>query len=241
MEDDADLHTRVATLVSASLVPIAQATGKKVFAHSFIARGIRRSKTNLGDLSIPEYNTGFIRLINYKGTPVQDKPYMFRHLEHINEDAINYEWADTRAWSEEVCSLIAEGEMVWSDEYRLDLLRLKMSQQNRLKSGPGGSTSASQAQKEAKDASLGDIVYTLSPELRAAKPGPPCRAFNNGSCQHSGDHVTNGYRQIHVCAHCISAKCLFWPHGDKGCRSKDFLKKKGLDRNTSDKPAGFGR
>ena len=65
LEEDAHLQTRVSTLLSASLVPMAHATGKRHFAHSFIALGFKCSKTTLGNLSIPEYNSGFIRLINH--------------------------------------------------------------------------------------------------------------------------------------------------------------------------------
>ena len=212
---------------------MAHATGKKLFAHSFIARGLRRTRTTLGDLSIPEYNTGFIRLINHPDTPQASKPYMFRHLEYLNEDAVNYEWADVRAWSEELCTLVAEGDLFWTDEYRTDRLRLSISQgQGRKKPG---ATSNAQA-KEPREGASGDIIYPLSNELRAAKPGPPCKNYNAGMCSFQADHVTNGYRQLHICAHCLSAKCLFWPHAEKGCRTKDFNK-----RRTEQATSGFGK
>ena len=88
LEDDPDLSNRVATLLSASIMPIAHTKGKKCFAHSFIARGNKRTRTTLGDLSTPEYSTGFIRMINHHDTPNANKPFMFTQLEHINEDAI---------------------------------------------------------------------------------------------------------------------------------------------------------
>ena len=96
LDDDAYLQTRVAALLSAGLAPMAQASGKKAFPHNFIVRGTKRAKTTLGDLSIPEYNTGFMRLINHSSTPTRDRPHMLRHLESVNEDAINYEWSNVR-------------------------------------------------------------------------------------------------------------------------------------------------
>ena len=235
LEDDADLQTRVTTLLSAGLVPMAKATGKKSFAHCFIARGTKRSKTTLGDLSIPEYNTGFIRLIHHHDTPAASKPFMFKHLEHVNEDAINYEWADVRGWSEEMCALIAEGKLTWSDEYRLDILRIKLSQDRGITTAASTHSATGHSTGSSGEGKDGDIFYPLSAELRAAKPGPPCRHFNAGSCSHQGDHVTNDYRQLHVCAHCMSAKCLFWPHSDKGCRTKEFAKKR------AELVSGFGK
>ena len=238
LEDDSQLQTHVTSLISASLAPMAAISGKKAFAHSFIAHGIKRSKTTLGDLSIPEYNTGFIRLINFRATKSSDKPHMFRHLEFINEDAINYEWSDVRAWSEEMCALMAEGELRWSDEYHLDLFRIKLSQRRRLvpgtQPGEGAVVSISRPTRD----TTSDICYYLNPDLKAAKPGPPCKQFNIGNCPHTGDHVLNGYRHLHVCNHCLSAKCLFWPHAEKGCRTKDFSRK----RTTTDAAAsGFGK
>ena len=227
-EDDAELQSRVAGFLSATFAP-AHTAGKKHFVHSFIARGLKRAKTTLGDLSIPEYNTGFMRLINHPDTYPSDKPHMFKHLEFINEDAINYIWPDVRAWSEEVCSLVAEGKLSWADGYRVDILRLKLSQENRI------SMAITSAQSTKEPTALANISHHLTAELRAAKPGPPCKHFNAGSCTFAADHVTNGYRQLHICTHCLSAKCLFWPHSEKGCRSKDFIKKR------HDQQPGFGK
>ena len=156
LEEDPDLSNRVATLLSASIMPLAHTTGKKCCAHSFIARGNKRTRTTLGDLSIPECTTGFIRMINHQDTPIANKPFMFKHLEHINEDAIIYEWPDVRAWSEEMCTLVAEGTLRWSDEYRIDIMRLKLSQRH-----PKHDASAySAATKEKKDAMQGDKLTT---------------------------------------------------------------------------------
>ena len=161
LEDDADLQTKMASFISASLVPMAQSTGKKVFAHSFIARGTKRSRTTLGDLSIPEYTTGFIRMINHPSTPQHVKP----HLEWVNEDAINYEWADVRAWSEEVCALVAEGDLTWDDKYHLDLMRIKLSQDQRKHPSQAGGV------RDLQDRDTGNAVtHPLTSDLKAAKP-----------------------------------------------------------------------
>ena len=127
--------------------------------------------------------------------------------------------------SDQLAQGVQEGQLAWFDEYRLEILSLKMSQQHRKADGKPAASSA-HFYRDARDAAQGDIVYSLTSELKAAKPGPPCRAFNNGSCQYSADHVTNGYTQLHVYAHCLSAKCLFWPHADKGCKTKMFFKKR---------------
>ena len=51
--ESADLQHRVAHLVAANLVP-PHLSGKKSFAHSYVRRGARKSKTTLGDLTFAE-------------------------------------------------------------------------------------------------------------------------------------------------------------------------------------------
>ena len=230
-DDNEDIQTRVAHLLTSHLAPLGSAQGKKNFAHFYVRRGSKRAKTTLGELSIPEYNFGFMSMIEGPDTFDHDKPYMFKHLANLNEDASHYEWPGVRFWSEEVCALAAEGKLSWDDEIRIDLLRLKFSQQNRL----------SQTSREAphSDPKGIDFHTELSSEVRAAKPGPPCRPFNTGNCSFSHHHVQNGYRRLHVCSHCVSQKCLLLPHSNDKCKSKVFTATPRTLKPKED--PGFGR
>ena len=128
--ENPDIDATVTQLLSHTLAPLAAANGRRLHAHSFVKRGLKKSNTNLGKLTIAEYNTGFMRLMNNSRTARADKPNMFKHLGQLNEDAILYEWRGVRKWSEEVCAMVAEGELSWDDQYAMDLMCLK---------GPGGS------------------------------------------------------------------------------------------------------
>ena len=232
IEDNSDLQDRVTQMLTTTLAPLTSISGKKLYAHSFVKRGTKKARTTLGDLSLPEYNTGFIKLMNSKNVSQADRPFMFLHLGHINEDAAIYEWEDVRYWSEEVCALVAEGDMPWSDRYNIDLLRLKFSQQRRKIRESRDSQDASRS-----DGHRGDGFHLdLTPELRAAKPAPPCRAFNNGTCPSKAHHVSNGFRHLHVCAFCIYHKCAPLPHGEKDCCSKQFKRNK-----PKESESGFGK
>ena len=184
-------------------------SGKKLFPHSFVSRGLKKTKTTLGELSLQEYNLGFIRLMNSGEIDPSDRPYMFQHLEHVNEDATVYDFTSVRAWSEEVCGIIAEGELSWDDYYTIDPLRLKLSQ--------NGPKSKDQRTSGRPAAYPNDFSIELSPEVRAARPGPPCRAFNNGVCPSGSHHISNGFRQLHVCSSCVFHKCDLLPHSEKDC------------------------
>ena len=235
LDDSADLQDRVAHLILATFAP-PHLSGKKLFAHSYVRRGNKKSRTTLGDLSLAEYNLGFVRLMNSRESEPADRPFMFQHLEHLNEDAIMYPFHNVRAWSEEICFLVAEGELSWDDHYRIDLLRIKLSQK--------GSVSADQRDsKEGKDgrrtfdAGALDPNTEFSAEIRAARPAPPCRMFNSSTCTHATHHVSNGFRHLHVCSSCVYHKCLLIPHAEKDCKSKEYRKRSAA----KDADAGFGK
>ena len=235
LDESVELQDRVAHIVSAALAP-SHLSGKRLYAHSFVRRGTKKVKTTMGDLSLPEYNVGFVRLMNSRDIDPVDRPYMFEHLQHINEDAVLYPFADVRAWSEEICFLVAEGELAWDDHYKIDLLRIKMSQNGpvgRSQGAPRGDGS-----RRAADVGALDPQSELPSEILAARPGPPCRAYNNGSCSHKNHHVSNGFRQLHVCSSCVYHKCSLIPHPERECKSKEYRKKQAATRDTE---PGFGK
>ena len=243
LEESGDLQEHVANLVTATLAP-SNLSGKKAFAHSFIKRRTRKSRTGLGDLTLAEYNLGFMRLINYRDTDPADKPFMFRHLEKFNEDACAYEFNDVRKWSEEVCGFMAEGDMTWDDNYNIDLLRLKFSQRGR---GLQDSTTTCTRDNPRRptDALGMDSLPDLPADVKSARPAPPCRGYNAGSCHHSTHHVVNGYRHLHICSSCIYYKCIYLLHPERDCKSKEFRTKKAQaskdPKDHRDPGPGFGR
>ena len=119
---------------------------------------------------------------------------------------------------EEVCARIAEVKLTWDNEYTIDLLRLKFSQQNRLSSV---SRDLPDTTEQFRDKGI-DFQTEVPQEVRAAKPGPPCCAFNSGTCPFNQHHVYNGYRRLHIYSHCIAQKCLALPHSNDKCKSKVF-------------------
>ena len=232
LDESADLQDRVAHIVSAALAP-QHLSGKKLFAHSFVRRGAKKIKTTLGELSHAEYNYGFIKLINSREVDPNDRPYMFQHLEHVNEDAVLHPFSDVRAWSEEVCMSVADGDLSWDDHYKIDRLRITMSQ-----NGPASRTQGSdrrEGTRRGTDAGALDPNSDFSSEIMAARPGPPCRMYNNGSCSYKHHHVHNGFRQLHVCSSCIYHKCLLIPHPEKDCKSKEYRKRQPKEE------LGFGK
>ena len=182
LEADSHLTRRVAEALHAVATPFAGQGKNAQFPHLLVTRGPKRQKTNLGELSLPEYIWGFIQMIKSKEQGNPDVRFMMNHLENITEDARRYEWKGIRAWSEEILSQISQGNMRWSDSYRIDRLQSEMSRDR--------SNSAAQT-ASAGTGRKGGYTYDMSEEVKAAKPGPPCRFYQTDSCSSNTHHVQN--------------------------------------------------
>ena len=195
--------------------------GKQWYACNFIFRGEKKEKVGLAELSIAEYNVGFSKLIAQKHFKPEDRIRMVKHINQVNEDATTYDWGSVRTWSEGICKAIADRDLKWKDQYAIDRERQRVSQRG---SATGGSAGASG----------GKTCHSLTAELRAANRAPPCRQYNQGSCQFKGDHVLNGFRHLHVCATCIFRHCEYEFHPEYTCSVKASNDKRRNER------AGFG-
>ena len=213
LEADPALTRRVAEALTAVTTPFSGLTGKHAqFPHHLVTRGPKKAKTNLGELSMAEYTWGFLQIVKTKDFSDEAIPFMNTHLERVLEDAMMYEWSDVRKWSEEVCTRIAKNTLRWSDTYIIDRLQTQLSHKNPL----GQAQSTGGATPGRTDA------YEMSESVRQAKPGPPCKFFQTGTCTHTNGHVQKGYHQLHVCSYCLANKCLLQPHSSKECKTKKF-------------------
>ena len=181
------------------------------FPHDLITRGSINEKTNIGELTLPEYLWGFIQIIKSKEGDNEDVPHMNLHLEKIMQDAKTYDWSCVRAWSEDIFTRVSKGTLKWSDTYQIDKLQTQTSHAREIQP----QTNSTMGQKITE-------VYEMSEELWKAQPGPPCKSFQTDSCKYSTDHVQNGYRHLHVCIYCLANKCLLQPHSLKGCEARQL-------------------
>ena len=223
LEGDANLTRRMAVALQAAAAPFTTGIGKHAsFPHQTVNRGSKKDKTGLGELTLPEYIWGFLQILKAKDPSDPDVPYMNHHLEMLVEDAKEFSWEMVRKWSEEVLSRISLGKLTWSNTYEIDRLQTRISHDT-----------AGQITKS--DYTKSEGGYKMADHVRRAKAGPPCRLFQTGTCSHNSDHITNGYRQLHVCAYCITNKCELHPHSQADCKTKKFN-----DDKKGKKGSGFG-
>ena len=225
LENDVGLTRRVAHALQAVATPFTAVNAGKhaQFPHQVVDRGSKKQKTVLGELTLPEYLWGFIQLIKAKNQGDESVPYMYAHLEKVTEDTKSYDWENVRTWSEEILTRISKGWLAWSNTYEIDRLQSQFSHK------PSQNTAKPDVSQR------GESNYRMSDSVRKAKPGPPCKSYQFGTCSHAADHVNNGYRQLHVCAYCLNNKCELHPHSQSECKTKKFN-----DSRRGNKESGFG-
>ena len=226
LEADQGLARTVAEAIQAAVALIA--TGAKgrheqAFPSYYVTRGLKRTRAQLGECTFPEYMYGYMQLMKtVKSREVWVD--MNRHLEQVVNDARTYPWPSVRAWSEEVCAHVAEGKLAWSDQYETDRLQTRISHASPQQAAGLGDLKGSNILAEASEA------------VRLARPAPPCRAYQSGSCPDYNHHVSNGFRALHICEFCLMNKCLYLLHPKRDCRSKSYKKPSPYTAQ----PSGFG-
>ena len=224
------LARTVADALQAAIAPLGtnlnRGKHERGFPNYYVTRGPKRTKAQLGECKMPEYLYGFIQMMKNVGSREMWID-MNRHMEQVVTDARTYAWPSVRAWSEEICARVTEGTLLWSDQYEIDRLQTQISHAH----------SASAHQPTSSELNNNNILSGVSDAVRLARAAPPCRALQNGVCAEPTHHTLNGYRHLHVCQYCLTSKCLFLPHTQKECRSKQYRP----STNPSAPPAsGFG-
>lgn len=208
--DDEDQLQRILTTTANHLARGTQKTG--FYVHKYVTRGREKRRTSLNMLSLPEYNWGLCMMIKDEQLPAAVCPYIIQHLEEINEDAIDYDWASAvRCWSEEVFTLVAENRLDggWADTSRIQMLRITLSK-------------VITAKKQDKEQFGRPRLASIAHSTEVFKGGPPCPQYNSqlGCPLQSGHSGPNGRRYVHVCSYCLSQTAAVNHHSEVMCRNK---------------------
>ena len=188
LDNSQELPVRMAQLITSSLNPMATSQGKKLFAHYYVKRGLKKVRATLGELSLAEYIFGFMCLINSPQTYHHDKPFMFTHLSNMKT---------LQAMSG--CGL-GPGQKRCAFSLLTEPSRGTTS--IKLTSSACCQRTSSCQQLPVMSPQNTPMRPLLKCQPRLGLPGPAPHA-----CPFHDHHVQNGYRHLHICQHCIFQKC----------------------------------
>ena len=214
-EADPDIDDQVRTILESTVGHLAVKGKKKGFPHTYVYRGDKKERTNLGELNISEYCWGLMRVIEDQSLPAEDKPFLVAHLDAILEDSREFPWKNVRRWSEEIFSLVSEKRIKggWSNENRIEMLRMSISR--RYGQGPSNSQASLDETKKGSQ-----TAKTSGQPQEHLRGGPPCKDFNNTSCSLQSCHMVDSVRRPHICNYCLINLSSIHTHAEKECRIK---------------------
>lgn len=188
------------------------------YPHRYVVRGPEQKKLGLNSLNILEYLHGILRMIKDKAVPSISKPYIYAHLEEIIEDAREFDWATAvRPWSEEIFTLIAEGQLPegWASQQKIQMLRMATARASTAKLT--ATTTHSHSNKINNQTRPRQAPNTVE-NLRG---GSPCVDYNSQrGCQLQSGHIVNGRKVVHICAFCLWYSASTFPHPECYCRNR---------------------
>lgn len=179
-------------------------------------------KACINSVTLPEHLWGIFRMIHYPKTNSDIKPCLFIHVEHIVDDAREYEWeVGVRRWSEKVFSCISESRLAngWHATEEIQRLRMIIAQ-----SKPHSIRSYQQSQQR-ENFGRDNFAKRHQPQTvshnEILKGGPPCPDYNsNSSCTQKSGHIKDGKRLVHVCSFCLFNTSTANNHPEAFCRNK---------------------
>lgn len=150
--------------------------------------------------------------------PAKIKPSLYSHMEEIVEDAATYDWQTAvRVWSEEVFTMIAEGQLTdgWADHQKIQMLRMTISRASTAKISPSPTY-----QNNAQTGPRQTPSATSQPN-DSLRGGSPCINYNSPQgCQFQSGHYVSGKKLLHICAFCLWNAATPHPHPECYCRNK---------------------
>ena len=214
---DQDIDQKVKAILDSTAHNLA-IKGKKIcYPHNYVLRGEKKERMTISTLTIAEHCWAILRIIEDANLPAEYKPALVTHLDEVQEDAHEYPWPNVRRWSEEVFTRIGEKRLKWSEENKIQMLRVSFSRtgttltsQSTVANTGGGSGKGN----------TGSGRATTANSKEQLRGGPPCKEFNSGACTQQGGHMVEGRRRPHICSYCIRNFSSIHTHAEKDCDIK---------------------
>lgn len=191
------------------------------FPYKYVTRGLENKRLSVNTVTLAEHIYGMFLMMDDDRIDPSTKPAILEHMREVAEDACEFEWGGyVRRWSEEVFNLIAEKRLPggWGATARIQNLRTGMSRVDSARLSkfehPRSQPTANRDQPSRR---YGQASHQTDP-LRG---GPPCKDFNSQhGCSLASGHMSQGKKQVHVCAYCLINTAAAHPHSEAHCRTK---------------------
>lgn len=160
--------------------------------HYPVYLGPERRAAKYTDLTPEQFVFGYLDNMEAESPGTRDT--MLKHLKSLMQDAMEFSWANARSFHGILLQQFEMNRMTWQDGEDIARMRGLYAQR-----APSASTTKDKA-------STPNTHY--------------CAAFQNGTCQQSGDHTSARGFVRHVCAFCLRVTKNAFAHAEADCQRK---------------------
>ena len=164
---------------------------KVAWPHEHILGGPTRQRVTYDQLNITQFVQGFVKNVLEEPSET-NRERMLHYLADLMEDASDFSWANAKASHAVLLCEMERGSVSWSDTSRIDRIRRAHAQKHNPPT-----------KNWAKNSEVGKRPWY-------------CKSYQQGLCQHSKDHESNGKVHKHICSHCLNSG-RFMSHPEKDC------------------------
>jgi hypothetical protein len=165
--------------------------------HYHTERGPGRAPVQYDDLTIAEFVTGYMYIVNCPQTPTLVRTNMLHHLQNLMTDATRQPWHVVRHFHRSVLVHMEMGLITWENMDSIKEMRANIRSEAFSVAAPGGGKKP-----------------PSGPSTRS--PAAYCVPFQTNTCKFTGDHGN----LRHICAFCQLTTGGNYTHGEFECRRK---------------------
>ena len=170
-----------------------------------------RALGRIYDLTVEQFVQGYIEIVLPmipQGPATQIARDHICYLQHMMRDTSSAPWHLFRSTHKQILLMVEHKQLKWENAAARDAIR------------------AAQL-LIAKEEAIQEKFFDLP--AKSTKPGnkpqpkeelKPCHSYNNGTCTHLKNHVIDGTRMLHVCAHCFRHSNHHHRHQESACTKK---------------------
>ena len=163
------------------------------------------------DLTVEQFVQGYIQIVLPtipQGPATQIARDHICYLQQMMRDTSSAPWHLVRSTHKQILLMVEHKQLKWENAAARDAIR------------------AAQL-LTAKEEAIQEKFFNLP--AKSTKPGnkpqpkeelKPCHSYNNSTCTHLKDHVIDGTRMLHVCAHCFTHGNHRHRHQESACTKK---------------------
>ena len=164
--------------------------------------GHLRARVTYGQLSQAQFVLGFLRSVQEE-TDMYVRSNMIEYLTELCQNVCDHSWHAAKGAHLVVMTKMEEGLLTWNDLKKVNKVRKTYVNSNSTSHNQGDNSNSNHNKKGTR------------------KPSSvPCKDYNDGRCNKTGEHDQDLITHKHACALCMYTYSRLYNHAESQCNNK---------------------